>query len=59
MPSRLLRPAESRRGLTLMELLVVLVILIALAGIVIPQLPSMLGRAETSSGATSQTETIK
>src|SRR5262245_37921794 len=48
-----------RRGLTLLELIVVLVLLIALAGIVIPLLPSMLGRSETASGATSQTETYK
>src|SRR5262245_40365227 len=53
------RSSARRRGLTLMELLVVLVILIALAGILIPLLPSMLGRAETSSGATSQTEIAK
>lgn len=53
------RSSMRRRGLTLMELLVVLVILVALAGIVIPLLPSMLGRAETASGATSQTEIAK
>jgi type II secretory pathway pseudopilin PulG len=55
-----LRPnSTARRGLTLMELIVVLVILIALAGIVVPLLPSMLGRAETATGATSQTEIAK
>ncbi len=53
------RRLRARRGLTLMELVVVLVILIALAGILIPLLPSMLGRAETASGATSQTEIVK
>src|SRR5262245_49351411 len=53
------RASARRRGLTLMELLVVLVILVALAGILIPLLPSMLGRSETSSGATSQTEANK
>ena len=31
-----------RRGLTLMELVVVMVILVALAGIIVPLLPSMI-----------------
>jgi len=53
------RRVLSRRGLTLLELVVVLVILIGLAGIVVPMLPSMLGRTETSSGATNHTEISK
>ncbi len=53
-------PSSNRRpALTLLELAVVLVILVALAGIVVPLLPNMLGRAETSSGATNQSEIIK
>ena len=50
------RSAAARRGLTLLELVVVLVILIGLAGIVVPMLPSMLGRTETASGATNHVE---
>lgn len=49
----------SRRGLTLMELVVVMVILIALAGILLPLFPSMLNRAHTSSSATSGAELSK
>jgi type II secretory pathway pseudopilin PulG len=51
--------ALRRRGLTLLELIVVLVVLIAAAGIVLPLLPNMLGRAETSSGATNIAEVSK
>src|SRR5262245_52210250 len=55
-----LRSRSSRRpGLTLMELIVVLIILIGLAGVVIPMLPSILGRTETASGATNHTEIYK
>lgn len=50
---------SSRQGLTLIELIVVLVVLIALAGILIPMLPSMLGRAHTASGATTVGEINK
>src|SRR5262245_31586503 len=50
------RSAAARRGLTLLELVVVLVILIGLAGILVPMLPSMLGRTETASGATNHVE---
>lgn len=56
---RLSQSARSRRGLTLIELVVVLVILIGLAGIVIPLLPSMLGRTETASGSTNHVEVGK
>ena len=53
-------PSTRRRfGLTLIELLMVLVILIALAGILVPLLPNIVGRGETASGATSQTEIYK
>ena len=48
-----------RRGLTLMELVVVMVILIALAGILLPLFPSMLTRAHTSSTATNISEANK
>src|SRR5262245_2478800 len=54
--TKLSRRVLSRRGLTLLELVVVLVILIGLAGIVVPMLPSMLGRTETASGATNHVE---
>jgi Tfp pilus assembly major pilin PilA len=56
-PRRNRRP--QRRGLTLMELIVVLVILIALAGILIPLFPSMITRAHTSTGATNDSELTK
>jgi len=39
------RKCKNRQGLTLLELVVVMVILVALAGILVPMLPSMLGRA--------------
>ena len=42
------KPAARRSGLTLMELVVVLVILVALAGILVPILPSMIERAHRS-----------
>jgi type II secretory pathway pseudopilin PulG len=48
-----------RRGLTLVELVVVMAILIALAGIVIPLLPGIIGRAETSARATNSSEIYK
>jgi len=47
---------NKRQALTLMELIVVLVILVALAGIVVPLLPNMIGRTHTASAATSITE---
>src|SRR5207245_6349560 len=54
-----IRKSPARRGLTLMELVIVLVILVALAGIVIPLLPNMLTRAHTASAATNMQEVIK
>ena len=49
------RPA--RRGLTLIELVVVMMILVALAGILVPMLPSMLTRAHVAAHTTNVTET--
>ncbi len=49
----------NNKGLTLIELLVVLVILIALAGILIPQLPSVLGKTHASAAATNLPELNK
>jgi prepilin-type N-terminal cleavage/methylation domain-containing protein len=48
-----------RRGLTLVELLIVLMILVALASIIIPMLPSMLTRAHVAAHTTNVTETAK
>jgi prepilin-type N-terminal cleavage/methylation domain-containing protein len=48
-----------RKGLTLIELVVVVVILVALAGILIPMLPNMLTRAHTATGATNTGEVAK
>lgn len=48
-----------RRGLTLLELIIVLAILIALASILVPILPGLIGRAETSSRATNHQESYK
>ena len=48
-----------RRGLTLIELVVVMVVLIALAGILIPKLTGMVTRAHTSSSATNIGEIAK
>lgn len=48
-----------RAGLTLMELVVVMVILIALAGILLPLFPGMLTRGHTSSAATNLSELSK
>jgi prepilin-type N-terminal cleavage/methylation domain-containing protein len=49
----------SRRGLTLIELIVVLMILIALAGLLVPTLPSMLSRTHDATCATNCAETAK
>lgn len=51
--------ARTRQGLTLVELVVVILVLVALAGIVIPMLPNMIGRAHTSTGATNIGEVNK
>jgi prepilin-type N-terminal cleavage/methylation domain-containing protein len=48
-----------RRGLTLLELVVVMVILVALAGILVPLLPGMLGRARTAEQSTNAIELMK
>jgi Tfp pilus assembly protein PilE len=48
-----------RRGLTLIELVVVLTVLIALAAIVIPLLPNMLSRSHDASSATNVSEISK
>ena len=50
---------RSRKGLTLIELIVVLMILVALAGVLIPMLPSMLTCAHTSTMTTNTGETAK
>jgi prepilin-type N-terminal cleavage/methylation domain-containing protein len=50
---------SSRRGLTLIELIVVMLILAAVAGLVLPLLPSMVTRAHTSTGATNISEVAK
>ena len=55
--SRLIR--SCRHGLTLIELVVVLTILIALAGLLVPMLPSMLTRAHTSTCSTNMGECIR
>jgi type II secretory pathway pseudopilin PulG len=51
--------ALRRRGLTLMELVVVMSVLIALAAIIVPLLPGLLGRAERASRATNSQEIYK
>ncbi len=58
LPFSVRRPAR-RRGLTLMELVVVMVILAALAGILLPLLPGMVTRAHTSTSATNVGEVAK
>lgn len=50
---------RTRLGFTLMELIVVLVVLIALAGILVPILPNMLTRAHSATCALSAQETAK
>ncbi len=58
-PVTLRRLTAKRRGLTLVELVVVMAILIALAGIIIPILPGVIGRGETSARATNDSEIYK
>jgi prepilin-type N-terminal cleavage/methylation domain-containing protein len=48
-----------RRGLTLIELVVVLLILVALAGVLVPMLPSMLTRTHVAAHTTNVTELTK
>lgn len=45
------RKAKNRPGLTLLELIVVLMILVAVAGILVPAITGMVGRSHTSAGA--------
>ena len=52
-------PATRRQALTLIELIVVMMILIALAGLLVPMLPSMLTRAHTSTCSTNMAECCK
>ncbi len=49
----------ARKALTLMELIVVLMVLVALAGIIVPMLPSMLTRAHVATHTTNVTEIAK
>lgn len=49
----------ARRGLTLLELVVVMVILVALAGILVPLMPGMLSRARTAEQSTNAAELVK
>lgn len=51
--------ARSRRGLTLIELIVVLVVLTALAGILLPQLPNLLTRSHIATNNTNFSEIAK
>jgi prepilin-type N-terminal cleavage/methylation domain-containing protein len=53
------RPGAQRRGLTLIELIVVLTILVALAALLIPMLPNMLSRSHDASAATNISEISK
>jgi len=50
---------KNRKGLTMIELVVVLTILVALAGIVVPLLPSMVSHAHTAAHATNVVEIDK
>jgi prepilin-type N-terminal cleavage/methylation domain-containing protein len=50
---------DRSRGLTLIELVVVMVVLVALAGIVLPKITGMVTRAHTSSQATNMSEIAK
>ncbi len=53
------RKYKNRQGLTLLELVVVMVILVALAGILVPMLPGMLGRAHAVNHTANITEINK
>lgn len=51
--------AARRRGLTLLELVVVLAILVAIAAILVPLLPELLGKGNQSAAATNMSELEK
>ena len=53
------RGNRPRRGLTLLELVVVLTILVALAGILVPMVSNLLPFTSSSAGATNATEVEK
>jgi type II secretory pathway pseudopilin PulG len=55
----MIRSPRRRNALTLMELIVVMMILVALAGIIVPMLPSMLTRAHVATHTTNVTEITK
>jgi Tfp pilus assembly protein PilE len=57
--SQIQRRRAQEAGLTLIELLVVLAVLIALAGIVVPQLPNMLTRSHSAAASTNIPELNK
>jgi prepilin-type N-terminal cleavage/methylation domain-containing protein len=50
---------RQRKGLTLLELVVVMAILVAIAGILVPLLPNLLSNANNATGATNVTELNK
>lgn len=56
---RACRSGNAPRGLTLLELVVVMVILAALAGILVPLLPNLARKGHTSAGATNLGEIAK
>lgn len=53
------RNTDGRHGLTLLELVVVMAILAALAGILVPLFPNLIYKAHTSTGATNLGEIAK
>jgi len=58
-PAKSRMGSRNRQGLTLMELVVVMAILIALASILVPLFPSMIERAHKASEATNTSELTK
>ncbi len=56
---RAARSGKPRQGLTLLELVVVMIILAALAGIIVPLLPNLARKGHTSAGATNLGEIAK
>jgi len=51
--------SHRRAGLTLLELIIVLIILVALAGLVLPMFPDLITRSRTATGATNIREVLK